>query len=155
MKVNVLPLQEFRVDWGGKALCAPWATRQEGINHSSPKLSRPSPNPISFTKPSQIPLLEINLPAPMSPGPLACTFPVVLTTIYLVLEWFMHRSASPPRMWVSEDRNISEGPFRDSGFRVKDRHNSINNLPHVLKWFYGNIIKMEYSFKIIFTFLFS
>ena len=66
----------------------------------------------------------------MSPGPLACAFPVVLTTIYLVLEWFMHRSASSPTMWVYGDRTIYEGPFRDFGSCVKEQHSRINNLPH-------------------------
>lgn len=152
-KVNVL-LQKLRVNWKENAPRAPWATRQDHINHSSPKLSRLNPNPISFTKPFQIPLLEINLPTPMSPRPLACSFPAVLTTIYLVLEWFMHMSASPTRMWVPEDRNIYEGPFDDFGYSMKDQHNSINNLFHILKWFYDQIIYMEYNFKIIFTFLF-
>lgn len=136
-------LQELRVSGEQKAACALWAARPEGINQSSPKFSRPAPNSISFMKPFQIPLLEINLPAPISPGPLLCTFPAVLTTIYLVLEWFMHMSASPTRMWVPEDRNIYEGPFIDFGYCMKDLYSDINYLPCVLRWFYGKTIKIE------------
>lgn len=147
MKVNILPHQKRRVIWEEKATGASWGTRQDGINQSSPKCSRPNQNPISFMKPFQIPLLEINLRAPMSPGPLACTFPSILTTIYLVLEWFMHMSASPTKMWVPEDRNIYEGPFDDFDYCVKDQHNNINNLPHILRWFYAKIIKTECSLK--------
>ena len=57
MEINILPLQELRATWEGKAPRVPWSTGQEGINHSSPKLTRPSPNPVSFMKPSQTPPL--------------------------------------------------------------------------------------------------
>lgn len=133
-------LQQRKGNREEKAPCAPWATRQDSINHGVPKLSRLNPNPLSFMKPFQIALLEINLPTPVSPGPLACSFPAVLTTIYLVWEWFMHTPVSPTRMWIPEDRNIYEGPFDDFGHCMKDQHNSINSLLHILKWFYNKII---------------
>lgn len=147
VEVHILPLWKHSLTWEEKATGASWGTRQGGINQSSPRFSRPNQNLISFTKPFQIPLLEINLRACMSPGPLACTFPSILTTVYLVLQWFMHMPASPTRMWVPEDRNIYEGPFDDFDYRMKDQHNSINNLPSILRWFYGKIIKTECSFK--------
>lgn len=140
-------LSGLRVNWEEKVPHAWRATRQDGINQSSLKTSRTYPNPISFRKPFQICVAEINLPTPMSPGPLACTFPTVLTTIYLVLEWFMHMSASPTRMWVPEDRNIYEGPSYDFGYCMKDQLNNIHNPPHLLQWFYGKIIKNKCNLR--------
>lgn len=135
------------VNWEEKVPHASRATRQDGINQSSLKTSRTYPNPISFRKPFQIYVAEINLPAPVSPGPLACTSPPVLTTIYLALEWFMHMPASPTRMWVSEGRNIYEGPSYDFGYCMKDQLNNTHNPPHFLWWFYGKIIKMKCNLR--------
>lgn len=56
-------------------------------------------------------------------------------------------SASPTRMQVPEDRNIYEGPFDDFGYCMKDQHNNFNDLPDILRWFYGKIIKIEYNLK--------
>jgi hypothetical protein len=140
-------LSGLRVNWEETVPHASKATRQGCINQSSLKISRTYPNPISFRKPFQICVAEINLPTPTSPGPLACAFPIVLTTIYLVLEWFMRMSPSPARTWVPEDRNIYEGTSYDFGYCMKDQLNNTHNPTYLLQWFYGKIIKIKYNFK--------